>query len=70
MDKEEISTLSQVFSFLDNIACAWLNLVKDVDMNFFTGFSSEDELEYYFLNRQFQDNVTVVAGLLFIFVSP
>ncbi|XP_060584993.1 ATP-binding cassette sub-family A member 2-like [Ruditapes philippinarum] len=47
------------------MACTWLNLVKDVDMNIFTGFSTEDELEYYFLNRQFQDNVTVVAGLVF-----
>ncbi|XP_060596060.1 ATP-binding cassette sub-family A member 2-like isoform X2 [Ruditapes philippinarum] len=62
MNTEEISTLSQVFSFLDNIACAWLNLVN---MNIFAGFSTEDELEYYFLNRQFQDNFTVVAGLVF-----
>ncbi|XP_053380428.1 ATP-binding cassette sub-family A member 2-like isoform X1 [Mercenaria mercenaria] len=64
-DKDRLSTLSHVFAVLDSLSCAWLDLMKDVDLDIFTGFSTESELEYYFLNRQYHDNVTVLAGLVF-----
>ncbi|WAR31434.1 ABCA2-like protein [Mya arenaria] len=52
-------------SGLGDLTCLWLTGVGSVNLDLFRGFSSEADLENYFLTRQFRDNVTVIAGLVF-----
>ena len=47
---------------MDRVACAWLSVFSGIDLDVFRGFSSEEELEDYFLNQQYHDNISVVAG--------
>lgn len=48
---------------LDGLSHGWLELVHNIDFNVFHGFQTEHELEHYFLNNQYHDNVTVIAGM-------
>ena len=55
-------SLEKTLDIVDGLAQTWLRIVQDVDFDMFKGFQSEAELEDYFLNHQYQDNVTVIAG--------
>lgn len=35
---------------------------NDINLDVFRGFASEVELEAYFLNQQYHDNISVIAG--------
>ena len=46
--------------------CAWLSVFNDIDLDVFRGFSTERELETYFLNQQYHDNISVIAGTIYL----
>ena len=56
--------MSPLYDVMDRIACAWLSVFSGIDLDVFRGFSSEEQLEDYFLNQQYHDNISVVAGKL------
>ncbi|KAH3795730.1 hypothetical protein DPMN_149289, partial [Dreissena polymorpha] len=60
-----LNKIIQTISQFDHASCTWMAIFGDVNMNVFRGFSTEVELEDYFLNKQFHDHVTVIAGIVF-----
>ncbi len=50
---------------IDSAACSWLQLMSDINLDVFKGFSNESDLVDYFLHRAYDDNVTVIASLVF-----
>ncbi|XP_052774715.1 ATP-binding cassette sub-family A member 2-like isoform X2 [Mya arenaria] len=50
---------------IDNAACTWLTLMSGLNFDVFQGFHNEGELTDFFLTRQYHENVSVVAGLVF-----
>ena len=54
--------LSPLYDTMDKLACAWLSVFNGINLDVFRGFSSEKELETYFLNQQYHDNNSVIAG--------
>lgn len=63
--KKDLASVLNTVHMLDLLSCAWLEMTRNIDFDVFRGFGTEEELEYYFLNRQYHDNVTVLAGLVF-----
>jgi ATP-binding cassette subfamily A (ABC1) protein 2 len=57
--------LIKQIEMIDNAACSWLSIMKDVNLNLFKGFANESDLVDYFLNKAYSDNVTVIASLVF-----
>ncbi|KAL4218636.1 ATP-binding cassette sub- A member 2 [Mactra antiquata] len=65
LEKQIKSGLLEMVTVLDSLSQSWLDVMKDINFDIFHGFETEKELEHYFLNKQYHDNVTVVAGLAF-----
>ena len=61
----DVSFFLHEIDVIDNAACTWLALLKGINLNVFKGFRTEWELSNYFLTRQFAENVTALAGLVF-----
>lgn len=50
---------------IDSVACSWLSLISGINLNIFKGFSNEQDLVDYFLNKAYSNNVTVIASVVF-----
>lgn len=50
---------------VDNAACSWLQLIKGINLNVYEGFSDEESLVEYFLEKAYHDNKTVFASKFF-----
>ncbi|XP_074655833.1 ATP-binding cassette sub-family A member 2-like [Tubulanus polymorphus] len=50
---------------VDNASCSWKALMKNVHLNMWLGFETEDDVIDYALKRAYNDHVTVLAGLVF-----
>jgi len=57
--------LLEKIDVIDSAACSWLQLMSSINLDVFKGFSNESDLVDYFLNRAYNDNVTVIASLVF-----
>nr|APD26542.1 ATP-binding cassette transporter subfamily A member 2 protein [Brachionus koreanus] len=60
-----LDILMEQIETIDSAACSWLSLVSGVNLNIFKGFNDEQDLVDYFLQQAYNDNVTVIASLVF-----
>ena len=58
--------LLEQLDMIDSAACSWLSLSKGISFNMFQGFQTEDDLVNYFLHKAYGDNVTVLAGQIYL----
>ncbi|XP_052239441.1 ATP-binding cassette sub-family A member 2-like isoform X2 [Dreissena polymorpha] len=61
----EASVFLKEIDSVDNAACTWMTLMSGLNFDVFKGFASEWELVDFFLNEQYKQNVSAVAGLVF-----
>lgn len=61
----DVSFFIHEIDVIDNAACTWLALLKGINLNVFKGFRTEWELSEYFLTKQYSENITALAGLVF-----
>ena len=53
---------------VDRAACSWKALLHGISMNVFQGFRTEEELILYAMNQAYHDNVTVLAGMVWVYI--
>ena len=61
----DVSFFIHEIDMIDNAACTWLALLKGISLNVFKGFRTEWELSDFFLTKQYHENTTAIAGLVF-----
>ena len=52
-----------ICDILDRLACAWWSVFRNINLDILKGFSSEAELESFFLKQQYKGNISVIAGM-------
>ncbi|XP_059174017.1 ATP-binding cassette sub-family A member 2-like isoform X2 [Physella acuta] len=52
-------------NLIDRAANGWLTMMKGINLNIFRGFSTEDDMLNYFLTQAYQDNASIIAGVVF-----
>lgn len=52
-------------NLIDAAARGWLSMIKGINLNIFRGFSTEEDMLDYFLTQAYQDNASIIAGVVF-----